>query len=58
MWATSNMFLKGHRLRISVTSSCFPRFDRALNNGSEKSENNILCGGSNGSYITLPIING
>ena len=57
MWATSNMFLKGHRLRISVTSSCFPRFDRALNNGSEKSENNILCGGSNASYITLPIIN-
>ena len=57
MWATSNMFLKGHRLRISVSSSCFPRFDRALNNGSEKSENNILCGGSNASYITLPIIN-
>lgn len=57
MWATSNMFLKGHRLRISVTSSCFPRFDRALNNGSEESENNILCGGSNASYITLPIIN-
>tara|TARA_B100001179_G_scaffold227988_1_gene211364 strand:+ start:3518 stop:5209 length:1692 start_codon:yes stop_codon:yes gene_type:complete len=57
MWATSNMFLKGHRLRISVTSSCFPRFDRALNNGSEESKNNILCGGSNASYITLPIIN-
>ncbi len=57
MWATSNMFLKGHRLRISVSSSCFPRFDRALNIGSEKSENNILCGGSNASYITLPIIN-
>ena len=57
MWATSNIFLKGHRLRISVTSSCFPRFDRALNNGSEESKNNILCGGSNASYITLPIIN-
>jgi len=57
MWATSNMFLKGHSLRISVTSSCFPRFDRALNNGSEESKNNILCGGSNASYITLPIIN-
>ena len=57
MWATSNMFLKGHKLRVSVASSCFPRFDRALNNGSEKSENNILCGGSNASYIKLPIIN-
>ena len=57
MWATSNMFMKGHRLRISVTGSCFPRFDRALNNSSKSSENNILCGGSNASYITLPIIN-
>ena len=57
MWATSNMFLKGHRLRISVTGSCFPRFDRALNNSSKSSENNILCGGSNASYITLPISN-
>lgn len=57
MWATSNMFLKGHKLRVSVTSSCFPRFDRALNGESEKSENNLLCGGSNASYIKLPIIN-
>ena len=56
MWATSNMFLKGHKLRVSVTSSCFPRFDRALNGESEKSENNLLCGGSNASYIKLSLI--
>lgn len=33
MWATSNVFLKGHALRLEVSSSNFPRFDRNLNNG-------------------------
>ena len=30
---TSNYFLAGHRLRIEVSSSNFPRFDRNLNTG-------------------------
>ncbi len=30
---TSNMFAPGHRLRIEVSSSNFPRFDRNLNTG-------------------------
>jgi uncharacterized protein len=33
MWATSNVFKKGHVLRLEVSSSNFPRFDRNLNNG-------------------------
>jgi putative CocE/NonD family hydrolase len=31
--ATSNVFLAGHRIRIDVTSSNFPRWDRNLNTG-------------------------
>ncbi len=31
--ATSNYFEKGHRIRIEVSSSNFPRFDRNLNTG-------------------------
>ena len=31
--ATSNVFLPGHRLRLLVTSSSFPRFDRNPNTG-------------------------
>ena len=31
MWATSNVFLEGHRLRVQVSSSNFPQFDRNLN---------------------------
>jgi len=30
---TSNYFEKGHKLRIEVSSSNFPRFDRNLNTG-------------------------
>jgi hypothetical protein len=30
---TSNYFDAGHRVRIEVTSSNFPRFDRNLNTG-------------------------
>jgi len=30
---TSNYFLAGHRLRIEVSSSSFPRFERNLNTG-------------------------
>jgi putative CocE/NonD family hydrolase len=33
LWATSNVFLKGHRLRVEISSSNFPRFDRNLNTG-------------------------
>lgn len=31
--ATSNVFLTGHRIRIEVSSSNFPRFDRNPNTG-------------------------
>jgi uncharacterized protein len=34
VWATSNVFKKGHVLRLEISSSNFPRFDRNLNTGS------------------------
>ena len=33
LWSTSNVFLRGHALRLEVSSSNFPRFDRNLNTG-------------------------
>jgi putative CocE/NonD family hydrolase len=33
LWATSNDFKAGHRIRVYVSSSNFPRFDRNLNTG-------------------------
>ena len=35
LWVTSNVFRAGHRLRLEVSSSNFPRFDRNLNTGHE-----------------------
>ena len=31
MWSTANVFKKGHRIRLEVSSSNYPRFDRNLN---------------------------
>ena len=33
LWATSNVFLRGHRIRLEISSSNFPRFDRNPNTG-------------------------
>lgn len=33
LWSTSYVFRAGHRLRVQVTSSNFPRWDRNLNTG-------------------------
>ena len=35
LWATSNLFRKGHRIRLEISSSNFPRYDRNLNTGEE-----------------------
>jgi putative CocE/NonD family hydrolase len=35
LWATSNVFKKGHRIRVELSSSNFPRFDRNLNSGAD-----------------------
>ena len=35
IWETSNLFRKGHRIRLEVSSSNFPRFDRNLNTGDD-----------------------
>ncbi|HEX5166112.1 MAG TPA: CocE/NonD family hydrolase [Thermomicrobiales bacterium] len=33
LWATSNLFKEGHRIRVEISSSNFPRFDRNPNTG-------------------------
>ncbi len=33
LWVTSNVFLQGHRIRVEVSSSNFPRYDRNPNSG-------------------------
>ncbi|MEM4058841.1 MAG: CocE/NonD family hydrolase [Thermoplasmata archaeon] len=33
LWAISNLFKKDHCIRLDVSSSCFPKYNRNLNNG-------------------------
>jgi putative CocE/NonD family hydrolase len=64
LWSTSNVFLKGHRIRVEITSSNFPRFDRNPNTGRriENGEDRIPAtqtiyhDGQYPSHIVLPII--
>jgi hypothetical protein len=64
MWATSNMFQPGHRIRLEITSSNFPRFDRNLNTGEdpatgtrmEKAQQTIYHSAKYPSHVVLPII--
>jgi uncharacterized protein len=64
LWSTSNVFLKGHRIRLEVSSSNFPRFDRNLNTGksaaddatSVKANNTVLHDSDHPSALILPIV--
>ena len=40
LWATGITFLAGHRIRVDITSSSFPRWDRNPNTG-ESSMNSV-----------------
>ncbi|MBN8652907.1 MAG: CocE/NonD family hydrolase [Cytophagales bacterium] len=62
--STSNYFEKGHRIRIEVSSSNFPRFDRNLNTGGKNydeseakvAHNKIHHSSQYPSSIKLPIV--
>jgi putative CocE/NonD family hydrolase len=64
LWATSNVFKAGHRIRIYVSSSNYPRFNRNLNTGEAtlhstrmmKAKQTIYHDAEHPSAIVLPII--
>jgi hypothetical protein len=41
LWATSNVFQKGHKLRLEVSSSNFPRFDRNRNTADDSATGSV-----------------
>lgn len=63
LWSTSNVFKQGHRLRLEISSSNFPRFDRNLNTGGNaqfggrpvSATNTILHDAEHPSALMLPI---
>lgn len=62
LWSTSNVFLAGHRIRVHITSSSFPRWDRNLNTGDQRqgehqvARQRIHHALDRPSYIELPVI--
>ena len=64
LWATSNVFRTGHRLRLELSSSNFPRFDRNLNTGDPAANsatwvtatNTILHDNAHPSALILPVV--
>jgi putative CocE/NonD family hydrolase len=61
---TSNYFDVGHRIRLEVTSSSFPRFERNLNTGGdnhndtqwEVATNRVHNTAERMSYVSLPVV--
>ncbi len=43
LWATAITFLPGHRLRVEITSSNFPRWDRNLNTGDDSATTTAMA---------------
>ena len=64
LWATSHVFAAGHSVRVEVSSSNFPRFDRNPNTGAplgedarlEKADQRVYHSSIRPSHILLPII--
>ena len=64
LWATSHVFKAGHRIRLDVSSSNFPRFDRNPNTGApigvderlEAAQQTIYHSGQQPSHVVLPVI--
>jgi putative CocE/NonD family hydrolase len=64
LWATSNLFKAGHRIRVDITSSNFPRWDRNPNTGHaigadaelQSATQTILHTRQYPSHILLPLV--
>ena len=64
MWNTSQVFRAGHRIRLEVTSSAFPKYDRNLNTGEDigtgtrmvTAENRVWHDADHPSRLVLPVI--
>ncbi len=64
LYPTSLVFQKGHRIRVDISSSNFPRFDVNPNTGEplngnrgkRVARNTIYLDGEHASHILLPVI--
>jgi hypothetical protein len=64
MAGTANVFQPGHRIRVDITSSNFPQFDRNPNTGEDLGVSSVTRtamqtvhhGSAHASHIVLPVV--
>lgn len=64
LWSTSHVFLPGHRLRVLIAASDFPRYDRCPGTGEGSAtaarvapqRNLLFCDAARASYLELPFV--
>jgi putative CocE/NonD family hydrolase len=64
LWFTSMVFQPGHRLRVSIASALFPKYDRNLNTGGNNERDStfvvahqrVLHDAEHPSHVTLPVV--
>jgi len=64
LWSTSNCFLRGHRIRVEISSSNFPQFDRNPNTGNpfgldaelRTATQTVYHDADHPSHILLPVV--
>jgi uncharacterized protein len=64
LWFTSRVFEPGHRLRVSVSSALFPKYDRNLNTGGNNERDStfvvahqrLVHDSGHPSHVVLPVI--
>lgn len=64
LFPTSNRFARGHRIRVDVSSSNFPKYDINPNTGEPEARathqrvahNTVHLGHAQPSYIVLPLV--
>lgn len=64
LWFTSKVFQPGHRLRVSIASALFPKYDRNLNTGGNNERDStfvvahqrLLHDAAHPTHVVLPVI--
>ena len=64
LWFTSKVFAPGHRLRVTISSALFPKYDRNLNTGGNNERDStfvsahqrLVHDAAHPTHVTLPII--
>jgi hypothetical protein len=52
LWSTAHVFLPGHRIRVQIASSCFPRWDRNLG----RADQTVYHDTARLSRVILPVV--